>query len=250
VKAIIRIKEEDYSIDFSRSIDLSIPLQAGHRNPLAWYQKHPVMEPVKMGNWIGKVSEGGSVNFINIFFNPHAHGTHTESYGHISKEFYSVNEALDSYFFIAELITVSPEKSGEDQVITKEIIEKALGDKQPQALIIRTLPNDEDKKSKIWSDTNWPFLEEKAAEFIREKEIEHLLIDLPSVDKERDEGKLSAHKAFWNFPEDPRKSATITEMIFVPNEVKDGKFLLNLQMAAFENDAAPSRPLIFEIKKA
>jgi hypothetical protein len=39
-------------------------------------------------------------------------------------------------------------------------------------------------------------LEEAAAGFIRECGIQHLLIDLPSVDKEKDEGKLLAHKAF------------------------------------------------------
>jgi hypothetical protein len=38
-------------------------------------------------------------------------------------------------------------------------------------------------------------------------------------------------------------------MIFVDNEVKDGSYLLNLQIASFENDASPSKPILFEIKK-
>jgi hypothetical protein len=42
---------------------------------------------------------------------------------------------------------------------------------------------------------------------------------------------------------------TITELIFVPNEVKDGPYLLNLQTAAFENDATPSRPVIYPIHR-
>lgn len=75
----------------------------------------------------------------------------------------------------------------------------------------------------------------------------HLLIDLPSVDKEHDGGKLTAHKTFWNYPKAPRKEATITEMIFVPNAVKDGLYLLNLQVAPFENDASPSRPVIYPL---
>jgi kynurenine formamidase len=41
-------------------------------------------------------------------------------------------------------------------------------------------------------------LAEDAALFLHESGIKHLLIDLPSVDKEKDEGKLLAHKAFWN----------------------------------------------------
>ena len=83
--------------------------------------------------------------------------------------------------------------------------------------------------------------------------IQHLLIDLPSVDKEHDEGNLLAHKAFWNVKnienlnEDARLNATITEMIFVSNEVKDGTYLLNIQIASFENDASPSKPILYKI---
>jgi kynurenine formamidase len=96
-------------------------------------------------------------------------------------------------------------------------------------------------------------LTEEAARFICEYGINHLLIDLPSVDKEHDDGKLVAHKAFWNVTDvnnlnvDARLNATITEMIFVPNEVEDGSYLLNLQIASFENDASPSKPILYRI---
>jgi hypothetical protein len=98
-------------------------------------------------------------------------------------------------------------------------------------------------------------LSEEAAIFIRESGIQHLLIDLPSVDKEHDQGKLVAHKAFWNVKDvanlnaDARINCTITEMIFVNDSVKDGSYLLNLQIAPFENDASPSKPILFAIKK-
>jgi hypothetical protein len=36
-------------------------------------------------------------------------------------------------------------------------------------------------------------------------------------------------------------------MIFVNNEVKDGSYILNLQMASFENDASPSKPVLYQI---
>jgi hypothetical protein len=76
---------------------------------------------------------------------------------------------------------------------------------------------------------------------------------LPSIDKEKDEGKLLAHKTFWNVTDvknlnaDARLDCTITEMIFVPDAVKDGSYLLNLQMASFENDASPSKPVLYTI---
>ena len=79
------------------------------------------------------------------------------------------------------------------------------------------------------------------------------MIDLPSVDKEKDDGKLLAHKAFWNVTDvnnlndDARLDCTITEMIFVHDEVKDGTYLLNLQIASFENDASPSKPILYAI---
>ena len=252
MKASIEVNNKTIQVDLSKPLDLSLPLKASNDNPQAWYLKEPTIEPVKMGDWTGKVSEGASVNFNNVFFNPHAHGTHTECLGHISKEFHSVNEALKTFFFLAEVISVQPEalfpserSGGADKVISEESIKGALNGKTPEAVVIRTLPNSSDKKSKHWSNTNWPYLQEKAALFLREIGVKHLLIDLPSVDKEKDEGKLLAHKAFWHYPQNPRHDCTITEMIYVPDAVGDGSYLLNLQIASFHNDASPSKPILY-----
>jgi kynurenine formamidase len=254
LKATVQHQNKTFEVDLSHPIDLSIPLTNTDANPIAWYIEKPVIEPVRFGDWVGKVSEGSSsTNFNNIFFNPHGHGTHTECLGHITKEFYSINQSLKQFFFLAELISVQPEMQGEDLVITKPQIEKALNGKTPEAIIIRTLPNEFDKRSKKYSNTNPPYLQEAAALFIREIGIQHLLIDLPSVDKEHDEGKLLAHKAFWNVKDvanlnsDARLNATITEMIFVPNAITDGSYLLNLQIASFENDASPSKPILYQL---
>jgi kynurenine formamidase len=247
MKATVKINNKTISVDLSKPLDLSIPLQASEENPLAWYLSEPKIEPVQMDDWTGKVSEGASVNFNNIKFNPHAHGTHTECVGHISKEFFSVNEALKTFFFLAEVISIKPEIHGKDEIISEESIQKALNGKTPEAVVIRTLPNLPKKKSKHWSNTNWPFLDEKAALFLRKIGVKHLLIDLPSVDKEKDDGKLLAHKAFWNYPENPRCDCTITEFIYVPDSIADGSYLLNLQIAPFHNDASPSKPVLYKI---
>ncbi len=254
MKAKIQHQNQEFKVDLSKPIDISIPLTNTDENPIAWYIEKPKIEPVVFGDWIGKVSEGkSSTNFNNIFFNPHGHGTHTECLGHITRNFYSINQNLKTFFFTSELITLRPYTQGEDQIITKIQIMAALEGKTPEAIVIRTLPNDGDKMSRKYSNTNPPYLHEDAARFIRESGIKHLLIDLPSVDKEHDEGKLLAHKAFWNVTnvnelnDDALLEATITEMIFVPNEVKDGSYLLNLQIAAFENDASPSKPILYEM---
>jgi len=252
----MKARINNHQIDLSKPLDISIPLTNNDQNPIAWYQNAPEIEPVTMGDWIGKVSEGkSSTNFNNIFFNPHAHGTHTECLGHITRDFYSINQCLKQFFFTAQLISVHPESMGEDLVITKEQVANALGTTLPQAIIIRTLPNLKTKLHLNYSNTNPPYLEESAAVYIREMGIEHLLIDLPSVDREHDEGKLVAHKAFWNVKDvnqvngDARFNCTITEMIYVDEKVKDGSYILNLQFASFENDASPSKPILYKIEK-
>ncbi|GGE99421.1 cyclase family protein [Flavobacterium limi] len=255
---MIVVLENKFQIDLSKPIDISIPLTNTDENPIAWYIEKPVIEPVVFDDWIGKVSEGkSSTNFNNIFFNPHGHGTHTECLGHITNDFYSINQSLKQFFFTAKLITVEPEKIEGDFVITKKQISKALNSSnfsKTEAIIIRTLPNQKDKKSRKYSNTNPPYLSEEAAVFIRESEIQHLLIDLPSVDREHDEGKLVAHKAFWNVKdthnlnEDARFEATITEMIYVPDEIEDGNYLLNIQIVSFENDASPSKPILYALE--
>ena len=249
MKIKIKLNNKKYKVNFSKPVDISLPLKASKKNVNAWYIDAPKIEPVVDGNWIASVEKGASVNFNNIQFNPHAHGTHTECIGHITKEFHSVNKALKTYFFIAELISVVPEiQENGDSIITKKQLENLIDDDNIEALIIRTLPNNKEKKSRQYSHTNPPFLAEDAAKYIKEIGIKHLLIDLPSVDKEKDEGKLLAHKAFWNFDGKQRLDATITEFVYVKNKVKDGIYLLNLQIASFENDAAPSKPILYKIK--
>lgn len=246
--AKINYKGKSYQADLSKPIDISIPLRHGTENVNAWYTTPVKIEPVRMGDWVGDVNQGGSVNFRNISFNPHGNGTHTECVGHISKEEYSINQSLKKFFFVAELITVLPDiMENGDQVITKQHIENCLGDKKPEAIIIRTLDNHISKINKQYSNTNPPYLHHEAADYINTIGIDHLLIDLPSVDKEIDGGKLLAHHAFWQYPYDTKSKRTITELIYVPNTVYDGTYLLNIQIASFENDASPSKPVLYQL---
>ncbi|NMH28474.1 cyclase family protein [Flavobacterium silvaticum] len=255
MKAHIEHNGKNVTVDFSKPIDISLALSDSDENPIAWYLDKPQILPVVMGDWVGKVSEGkSSTNFNNVFFNPHGHGTHTECLGHITKDFYSISDVLKTFFFTAELVSVTPELSGADAVITSLQLQKAIAEKRPEAIVIRTLPNDGSKKSRKYSNTNPPFLSDDAALWLREIGVNHLLIDLPSVDKEHDEGKLVAHKAFWNVTDvqhlnpDARLDATITELIYVPDEITDGTYLLNLQVANFENDASPGRPVLYKVE--
>lgn len=242
-------KGKPYQVDFFKPIDISIPLSTDKNCVSAWYVSPMKIEPVVSGDWIGDVNQGGSVNFKNISFNPHGNGTHTECVGHISKEAYSINKTFSRFLFIAELITILPEQlPNGDFVITQKQLVNALKDiENTEALVIRTLSNGLNKLHMQYSNTNPPYILKEAIDYLNELGVEHLLIDLPSVDKEVDGGKLEAHHAFWKYPEDTQTHKSITEMIYVPNDVFDGTYILNLQIASFENDASPSKPILYKI---
>jgi len=251
--ATIEHPQGTFKVDLTHPIDLSIPLSPN--GPRAWYVEKMKFSPVINQYFAGSVKLGGSVNFNDVFFNPHGHGTHTECVGHISREFHNVNESLTKYFFTAHLITVTPTQNTQetewkklgDMIITADMIKAALGAHRPEALVVRTLPNSQEKRTKNYSSTNFPYLDDAATAWLASIGVNHLLVDLPSVDREEDGGMLKAHHAFWNYPNNTRNTATITEFVFVPDEVKDGAYILNLQTAAFVNDATPSRPVLYRI---
>ncbi|WP_437823166.1 cyclase family protein [Tenacibaculum mesophilum] len=246
--ATIEYNSRKYKIDLSKPLDISIAIDTSKENINAWYLDDPKIFPVSDGNWIGSVQQGADVNFNNIQFNPHSHITHTECVGHITEEVYSVNKELSKFFFLAEVVTIAPEQlKNKDFVISKKQLQNVLGNKKRDAIVIRTLPNLSDKKSMRYSNTNPTYLLEECAIYLKEKGIEHLLIDLPSVDKEKDEGKLLAHNAFWDTQGEIRMQATITEFIYVPNRIEDGTYFLNLMIAPFENDATPSKPILYKL---
>jgi kynurenine formamidase len=249
MKAIIEHKGVSYKTDLSQPLDISLPLKPGTDNVNAWYCGPVKIEPVVMGDWVGDVNKGAGVNFRNVFFNPHGNGTHTECVGHISRENISLNQNLKSFFFLAEVITVDPEKQKDDWVITKIQLMKACKHEVAEAIVIRTLPNQKEKMSRQYSNSNPPYLEAAGAEYLVEQEIKHLLIDLPSIDREQDDGKLAAHHAFWKYPSATRSDCTISELIFVPDTVLDGLYLLNMMITALENDASPSKPVLYKIER-
>lgn len=248
--ATINYNNKNHTIDLSDPLDISIPLRGDASNVNAWYVPPPKIVPHTENDFVGKVSSGASTNFNDIYFNPHAHGTHTECVGHITAEFYSINQNLKRFFFLAEVVTIAPEKYQNDFVISRKQLQYALKDRKCEAVVIRTLPNLKDKMTKQYSHTNPPYLLEQTAQYLVELGVGHLLIDLPSIDKEQDKGALLAHRAFWNLEGTIRHHATITEFIFVPNNIQDGAYFLNLQVAPFENDASPSRPILYKILEA
>lgn len=251
----MRLFLEDGSwIETAEALDIAIPITNAEDNVRAWYVDPPRFEPVRENGFVGSVAEGGSVNFRDIYFNPHGHGTHTECLGHITKKVHSINQVLNEFLCKALVISIRPfvtdDRSGiVDQVIKLEQLNDIKLEKGTEAIVIRTLPNGTQKQHLNYSASNPPYLEVQCIDFFNRYNIRHLLIDTPSVDREEDGGELAFHHAFWNVSEKPDFRRTITELIYVPDEIVDGTYLMELQVAPFENDAAPSRPLLYRINK-
>lgn len=238
-----------YKADLSRPVDLSMLLREGLDNVNCFYAPPVEYNPVVAGSFVGSTARGGAVNFFNVQFNPHGNGTHTECVGHIAKERYVLRDCLRESHFLAKLVSVFPRKTDEgDRVIFRDQLEELFTPGEADALIIRTLPNDALKLRTNYSGANPPYLHHEAARYAVGCGVQHLLLDLPSVDREEDGGQLLAHKAFWQYPDAVRSHCTITELIYVPNEVKDGLYLLDLQTASFDLDASPSRPMLYSLQ--
>src|SRR5258705_4111772 len=231
----VDINGRTYRIDPS-PIDISIPLRFDGPQPNAYGVPPASSMPCSAGELVGDTRQGGSCNFEEYTLIPHCNGTHTECVGHITRERISVRDCLEDVFVPALLITVAASYASDtdetysmpidaaDRLITRKALEAAVAaaDKpvpyRHVALIIRTLPNDDRKLTRQYVEEIQPHFTTAAMEFIAECGFKHLLVDLPSIDRLYDEGKLSNHRIFWrvykgSFETDTntRLNSTITE---------------------------------------
>jgi len=265
----ITLDGRSYRPDLSAPIDISIPLDFHGDQPNAFHLPAATASAAEGGGFVGDTRRGGSCNCETVVLNPHGNGTHTECIGHVTDRRLAVALLLRDVFVPAMLVSVTPERPypsedggavGDDLAVTAGALDAALrsvdgvGDGFLRGLVIRTLPNGDGKKSASYSGRNPPYITPAAMLRIRELGVEHLLLDLPSADREDDGGRLGAHRIFWELSEraseavPPYSSRTITEMIYVPDDVADGAYLLNLQIPPFLLDAAPSRPILFPLR--
>ncbi|HET6725734.1 MAG TPA: cyclase family protein [Gammaproteobacteria bacterium] len=233
-----------YRADTAAARSLAIRLEFGGPQPGFFGAPPALAEVFSTGGFVGDTRAGGSCNVGVYRLNPHCNGTHTECAGHIADDTITLADLSLPALMPATLVSIHSDANA----ITREDLEEALRQWTAphfhQALIIRTLPNAADKQSKRYDPQTPPlFLNASTMHLVREMGVEHLLVDLPSLDA-MDDDKLTAHRIFWA----DHHQATVTEMIYAPDEIADGYYVLNLQLPAFATDAAPSRPLIFPIE--
>ena len=151
----------------------------------------------------------------------------------------------------------APERG--DRLITARALERAwpaAAPFEPQALLIRTLPNTAGKLTRDYSIETPPYLTQQAAQLLVRRGIWHLIVDVPSIDRTHDEGRLTAHRIFFGLPRRSvelaaaaRPEATVTELAYMADELADGAYLVELQAPALGGDAVPSRPLLYRISE-
>jgi hypothetical protein len=257
-----------YKADLDRPVDISIPVKFDGEQLSAFGGPPAYREPYTTGKFVGDVRRGGSCNCETYHFSPHLNGTHTECVGHITAARISVHEIMQGGLLPATLVTVAPQPAGtareqydpsprpEDLLITAAALRNALSKCPAEfltALIVRTLPNSPSKIIRDYSRAAVPYFSVEAMEIIRMLGVQHLLVDMPSIDRLDDEGKLTNHRLFWDVPRGSKNverpsAKTVTELVYVPDGVPDGSYLVNLQIAAFTGDAAPSGPVLYKVR--
>lgn len=260
MKTSIQINKNTYNFNINKPLRISNTLK-NENNLTAWYVDQPKIEAVEGDGFVGDVSKGGSVNFRNIFFNPHGHTTHTECVGHISKDQnVFITNTFKKYFFKCILVSVLPTTENVedvlhwqkgDKVITKELVKNAINQQDlidVEVVVLRTLPNSDEKTNLNYSGTNPTYLHPEVMTYLKELGVMHFIIDQPSVDREEDGGLLQAHKVWWDYPENTNLERTITELAFIPNSIEDGNYIIDFQLMNIQNDAAPSNPILYKIE--
>ena len=219
-------------------------------------------QAMQAGQFPASVARGASCNCNTITITPHCNGTHTECAGHLTIEALNACDVAPLGPLPAWLLTVRPvdaHSCGEridaaaapgDLVVTRAALQAnyrstttAASGKPLKivALIVRTRP-----------ESQGVYLTLDAALWLVEQHIEHLVVDQYSIDRMDDGGRLSVHRCFFGLPagstrlaDAGRAQCTVTELAQIDDALRDGLYLLQLQVAAIAGDAAPSAPLLF-----
>lgn len=244
------------AVDFNAATSLALHLDFSSPHPQHYGAPPATSQAFQAGSFEGAVARGASCNCQRISLIPHCHGTHTESASHLTLQQRPLQQILPFGPMRALLLTVPPVDcidTTEDslpapQASDRLITRSALLDAWPRAghaslaLLLRTGTD--------WKDSAPPYLSRQLMQELVARGVEHLVTDLPSVDRLDDDGRLTAHRIFFGLPErstsllDARRAhCTITELARFPAGLKDGACALQLQIPDFSGDAVPSRPL-------
>jgi arylformamidase len=274
LRFLVEIGHRRYEIRYQEAIALAEVCRFDTLAPNPFQISPPRAIPKQFANFVGDTAKGGSCNVAEVTIVPHCHGTHTESVSHVCDDLFSPADCVGPEPLLAVVLSVSgvpcesvservpPQAVSSDMIITAAEVQRAMDclpqpPASPAALILRcssALPGNEPSAS-----TQSPaiYLSMDAMTWIRQREFQHLLVNLPSIDRADDGGALACHRIFWDLPANghdvggsTRRKCTITELLRIPDEAAVGFYLLLIQIPAWHLDAAPSRPLLLPLRPA
>jgi kynurenine formamidase len=253
-------------LDLATPVSLARPLRFDGTDPRHFGAPAPRRGPLRLPGFEGAVQRGASCNCSVIEVVPHCHGTHTESVAHLVAETHDACEVAPRGLLPALLLSITPvdaAASGEDsdpvpqpgdRLVTRAALRAAWPPQlpfAPVALLLRTASTDDA------GDAAAPFLSRQCAAELVARGIEHLVVELPSIDRGHDQGRLCAHRLFFGLPpgstrlaEAARRGCTITEFAAIPAALPDGPCALQLALPRIAGDAVPSQPLLFRLRAA
>ena len=245
----IKHNTNTYYVNTHEGVDLSIRNDFLGSGPIFYGAEKPQVNALRSGDFIGDIKKGGSCNVPIVTLDIHCTGTHTESIAHVIDSEVKISDVCPKGMIPASLISVELQEANRtnesyhcdmknDLVITKDELQKNTLEPN-NALIIRTLPNNVSKKKRDYNVEPAPFFTNDAIDHINALGVQHLLVDIPSIDKANDGGQLENHKRFF------KQGKTISELLFIPDDVIDGFGFLQIQIPNWGLDAAPSRPIFY-----
>jgi len=272
VIARIEWQGSELAVDLARGRSLAIKLDPHGAQPSFFASQPASAEIMRNEDYVGAVSLGGSCNAEIIQHIPHCHGTHTEGSGHISEYGVPVQELIYPTPTLARLVTLSgtPVKdcdehypvagSAEMQLLTLAELTGHQADQclsLGEALLVRTLPNPADKTSRDYSaQPGYPVFSTEALTWLSSQPLKHLLVDTPSLDLAQDHGRMSNHRLWWGDNAGPvaddfdPQRRSLTEMIYIPDDIQDGAYWLHLELSPILSDACSSRPVIYPMAES
>jgi arylformamidase len=279
-KAQMHLYGVNVEVAMDAPYDLSWPISFQEETASAFSLPTAKTQPVRLGGFVGDTKLGGSVNCHTIEVTAHGNGTHTEGIGHILDTHDSVLPQLNGTFILATVLTVpaghfsdsedsyAGQSHKTDRLVEASALQRAY-DSLPHtlprpskdsseigtmdALVVRALQDDIETRGPRFSGQNPPYFSREAMETVVHWGVQHLLTNLPSVDREDCGGHTPNHRSYWGVSDDGglegqslRRQATITEMINpLFSTLEDGEYLLQIHAPPICSDAVLSRPFLF-----
>ncbi len=234
--------QKKFKINQNIYFDITIPIQK-QENVNCYFLDSPSFQYFESPEFSGNLSKGGSVNCEKISFYPHASGTHTECALHVYPVDFTMKDFNLPALMPAVVLTLNPICSNLDSFIDDTLLNNFNNDLNAEVIVLRTLPNLSDKLNKNYSNTNPTYLKPNAIEVFKKMGFKHIVTDLPSIDKESDEGLLLSHKV-W-FKDNDYNYNTITELTYIQDDIKDGFYFISIKCPKIQTDAVPSSVVLY-----